>query len=111
MIRQVCATVAIYIFSLHWQIYPEFSAGYKFPYTVFRYITPYGQKLTEVSDAPADSIFRLELVLKMEAAGSFEAYVNFYPATRRHITENSILVSSVRTQIFFVRFDPVHNVA
>jgi hypothetical protein len=56
----------------------------------------YGQKLTDVSDVPTDPIFRLELVLKMEAAGPFEAYVNFFPATR-HITEDSIIVSAVRT--------------
>ena len=37
-----------------------------------------GQKLTDFSDVPAASIFGLELALKVEVAGSFETYVNFY---------------------------------
>lgn len=79
--RQVCATVAVYIFSLHWLILAYLSKIFRrldiFLYC-FLICNASGQKLTDFSDVPEASIFRLELVLKMEVSGSFEAYVNFY---------------------------------
>jgi len=85
MIRQVCATVAVYVFSLHWLILAYLSKIFRrlgIFLHCFLICNAYGQKLTDFSHVSAASIFRLELVLKMEVTSSFEAYVNFYTALR-----------------------------
>ena len=81
--RQVCATVVVYILSLHWLILylSTFFRRLDIFLHCFLICNAYGQKLTDFSDDPAASNFRLELVLKMEVAGSFEAYVNFYTSS------------------------------
>jgi hypothetical protein len=81
MLLQVCVFAAVYIFSLYWLILAYLSQIFRrldIFLHCFLICNAYGQKLTDFSDVPAASIFGLELVLKMEVAGSFEAYVNFY---------------------------------
>ena len=85
MIRRVCATVAVYIFSLHWLILAYLSKIFR-RLGVFLHCflirNAYGQKLIDFSYVPAALIFRLELVLKMEVESSFETYVDFYTASQ-----------------------------
>jgi hypothetical protein len=55
------------------------------------------QPLTEISEYLAALFY----TIKMESAGSSETLMNFYQATRRHVSEDSFLHSQRRENLKF----------